>query len=213
MPHCSHFQRGKCERVNCPYPHVRVSPHAAVCKAFALEGYCSKAVDCRNKHIHVCPDFAETGKCENATCKLPHVALKNKQGQQSKPKFRQWVNPQLIGQKREREQPLSQPSFKKTKSEDTPATTIRAEDEGEDGFVKFDNDDEGWSAFQIKDEDDVFDENESLHFSDHEESDIGESDEESDSEGDEQDVSSDNISSEDEGDRDTDVLAIHLAED
>ncbi|KAJ2956972.1 hypothetical protein NQZ79_g7225 [Umbelopsis isabellina] len=204
MPHCSHFQRGKCERVNCPYPHVRVSPQASVCKAFALEGYCSKGVDCKNKHIHVCPDFAETGKCENATCKLPHVALKNKRGQQSKPKIKQWVNPQLVGQKREREQTLNEPSFKKVKSDEAPATATSDENHEEDGFVKFDDGDEGWGAFQMKDEDDAFDENQSLHFSDHE-SESGESDEESDSDADEEDVSS---SSEDEGDHDADVLAI-----
>lgn len=205
MPHCSHFQRGKCERVNCPYPHVRVSPQASVCKAFALEGYCSKGVDCKNKHIHVCPDFAETGKCENATCKLPHVALKNKRGQQSKPKIKQWVNPQLTGQKREREQPLNEPSTKKIKSNDSPLTATAVINDEEDGFVKFDDGDEGWGAFQMKDEDDDFDENQSLHFSDHEESESGDSDEESDSDIDEEDVSS---ASEDEEDHGTDILAI-----
>lgn len=168
MPHCSHFQRGKCDRVNCPYPHVRVSPQASVCKAFALEGYCAKGENCKNKHIHVCPDFAETGKCENATCKLPHVALKKKQAQKSPTQVRQWVNPQLIhaGSKHERDGGAEEPTSKKIRS-----TQDTHDNKEEDGFLKFDDDDEAWSAFKMKDEDFNIDDQLSLHFSEHEDSD------------------------------------------
>ncbi|KAI8142618.1 hypothetical protein BJV82DRAFT_481636, partial [Fennellomyces sp. T-0311] len=74
MPHCVHFQRGRCTNSECIFMHVRVRPDAAVCRAFAMEGYCSKGLECRDKHVHVCPEFAETGKCSNANCRLPHVA-------------------------------------------------------------------------------------------------------------------------------------------
>ncbi|KAI9271639.1 hypothetical protein BDA99DRAFT_534127 [Phascolomyces articulosus] len=74
MPHCVHFQRGKCNNAECIWMHVRVRPDAPVCRSFAMEGYCPKGLECREKHIHVCPEFAETGKCSNANCRLPHVA-------------------------------------------------------------------------------------------------------------------------------------------
>ncbi|KAG2219804.1 hypothetical protein INT45_001136 [Circinella minor] len=74
MPHCVHFQRGKCNNTDCIFMHVRVRPDAPVCRSFAMEGYCTKGLECREKHIHVCPEFAETGKCSNANCRLPHVA-------------------------------------------------------------------------------------------------------------------------------------------
>ena len=74
MPHCVHFQRGKCNNTDCIFMHVRVRPDAPVCRSFAMEGYCTKGLECREKHVHVCPEFAETGKCSNANCRLPHVA-------------------------------------------------------------------------------------------------------------------------------------------
>ncbi|KAG2187664.1 hypothetical protein INT44_005354 [Umbelopsis vinacea] len=213
MPHCSHFQRGKCDRVDCPYPHVRVSPQASVCKAFALEGYCAKGENCKNKHIHVCPDFAETGKCENATCKLPHVALKKKQAQKAPTQVRQWVNPQLIhaGSKREHDGGGSdEHTDKKSRAAVNPLDTKE-----EDGFLKFDDDDEGWSAFKMKDEDVNIDDQLSLHFSDHEDS---EDDSDSDEHegmhdngvGIDDDVSSDDVSSDDEEQHD-EVVGGNLA--
>ncbi|KAL0084401.1 hypothetical protein J3Q64DRAFT_1679338 [Phycomyces blakesleeanus] len=74
MPHCLYFQRGRCKNESCIFPHVSVSPDAPVCKLFALEGYCPKGLECHSKHVHVCPEFAETAKCSNANCRLPHVA-------------------------------------------------------------------------------------------------------------------------------------------
>jgi hypothetical protein len=219
MPHCSHFQRGKCDRVNCPYPHVRVSPQASVCKAFALEGYCAKGSNCKINHIHVCPDFAETGKCQNATCKLPHVALRKKHGPattKANPAVRQWVNPQLVsaGSKREHDALADEHVSKKIRTERPGGETdvkTGSEAGGEDGFVKFDDyDDEGWSAFQMKDEDFDLNEQLSLHFSDHDESDHDHDESESESEDDvvegegedegegEEDVSSDDVSSEED---------------
>lgn len=201
MPHCSHFQRGKCDRVKCPYPHVRVSPQASVCKAFALEGYCAKGANCKNKHIHVCPDFAETGKCLNATCKLPHVALKKKHpGQSSQPKVKQWVNPQLVNVGTKREHPLSASGHATKKMRtDVGTRSAKDEDNDNDGFVKFDDDDEGWSAFQMKDEEFDVSERLSLHFSDHEE--------ESDSDRSENDTEDGNISSDDVSSDEEDEIA------
>ncbi|ORY93027.1 hypothetical protein BCR43DRAFT_362317 [Syncephalastrum racemosum] len=78
MPHCAFFQKGGfCSNEACPYPHVRVSTQAPVCRAFAMQGYCAKGLQCHNKHIHVCPEFAETGKCSNANCRMPHVTRRN----------------------------------------------------------------------------------------------------------------------------------------
>ncbi|KAI7861431.1 hypothetical protein BDF14DRAFT_1869661 [Spinellus fusiger] len=74
MPHCLYFQRERCTNDECLFPHVSVSPDAPVCKSFALEGYCSKGLSCHSKHVHVCPEFAESSKCSNANCRLPHVA-------------------------------------------------------------------------------------------------------------------------------------------
>ncbi|RUS31837.1 hypothetical protein BC938DRAFT_476952 [Jimgerdemannia flammicorona] len=76
MATCQHFQHGACKRVNCPFPHVRVNRSAPVCRAFALQGYCGLGLECRKRHVWCCPDFADTGKCPNVRCRLPHVGSK-----------------------------------------------------------------------------------------------------------------------------------------
>lgn len=43
MPVCSFFLRGKCNKDNCPYAHVRVAKNADLCKNFLL-GYCPDGV-------------------------------------------------------------------------------------------------------------------------------------------------------------------------
>lgn len=72
VPACVHFVRGGCTKENCPYPHIRINPAAPVCRAFTTFGYCSKGVECKDKHVFECPDYAE-GKCSNLKCRLPHV--------------------------------------------------------------------------------------------------------------------------------------------
>ena len=72
VPACVHFVRGACTKENCPYPHIRANPAATVCRAFTTLGYCSKGVQCKEKHVFECPDYAE-GKCHNPKCRLPHV--------------------------------------------------------------------------------------------------------------------------------------------
>ncbi len=73
VPACLHFLRGKCSNATCRYTHVRVSPAAPVCKDFAVLGYCGKGKECPERHVHECPDYANTGVCRKRRCHLPHV--------------------------------------------------------------------------------------------------------------------------------------------
>ncbi|KAI9573944.1 hypothetical protein HD554DRAFT_2202066 [Boletus coccyginus] len=78
-PLCVHFaNNGRCTRVNCPFPHVRVGQRYGVCRDFAVLGYCSKGLDCQMQHVRECPDFAEKGTCSTKGCKLPHVIRANR---------------------------------------------------------------------------------------------------------------------------------------
>lgn len=75
MPLCLHFaNNGRCKNGDsCLYPHVRVGKRDGICRDFAVLGYCEKGIDCQKQHLRECPDFAETSKCANRACKLPHV--------------------------------------------------------------------------------------------------------------------------------------------
>ncbi len=73
VPACLHFLRGKCSNTSCRYAHVRVNPSALVCKDFAVLGYCGEGANCGERHVHECPDYANTGACRNHKCRLPHV--------------------------------------------------------------------------------------------------------------------------------------------
>jgi hypothetical protein len=73
IPACVHFLRGNCSKQPCKYPHVHVNPAAPICKVFTKLGYCSKGVSCQERHVFECPDYSETGKCDNPNCRLPHV--------------------------------------------------------------------------------------------------------------------------------------------
>lgn len=73
VPACLHFLRGKCSNPSCRYAHVRVNPSASVCKGFAVLGYCSKGANCSERHVHECPDYANSGVCRKPKCHLPHV--------------------------------------------------------------------------------------------------------------------------------------------
>ncbi|KAL2798075.1 hypothetical protein BJX66DRAFT_296364 [Aspergillus keveii] len=72
-PACVHFLRGRCANPECRYAHVRVTPGAPVCKNFATLGYCDKGETCEERHVHECPDYANTGVCGKKHCRLPHV--------------------------------------------------------------------------------------------------------------------------------------------
>lgn len=72
-PVCIHFIRGRCTNPSCRYAHVRVTPGAPVCRDFAILGYCSKGAQCEERHVHECPDHANTGECNNKRCQLSHV--------------------------------------------------------------------------------------------------------------------------------------------
>lgn len=68
-----HFLRDRCSNPECRYAHIRVTPGAPVCRDFALLGYCEKGAECGERHVHECPDYANTGKCSRRKCPLPHV--------------------------------------------------------------------------------------------------------------------------------------------
>ncbi|KAF3899473.1 Zinc finger, CCCH-type [Trichophyton interdigitale] len=72
-PACLHFLRGRCTNSSCRYTHVHITPGASVCRDFAILGYCSKGASCEGRHVHECPDYANTGNCGNKKCPLPHV--------------------------------------------------------------------------------------------------------------------------------------------
>ncbi|KAJ5999981.1 hypothetical protein N7481_000390 [Penicillium waksmanii] len=72
-PFCMHFLRGRCSNPSCRYAHIRVTPGAPVCRAFATLGYCEKGAECAERHVHECPDYANSGVCHKKRCKLPHV--------------------------------------------------------------------------------------------------------------------------------------------
>ncbi|KAJ5581036.1 hypothetical protein N7450_007337 [Penicillium hetheringtonii] len=72
-PFCMHFLRGRCSNPECRYAHIRVTPGAPVCRAFATLGYCDKGAECTERHVHECPDYANNGVCHKKRCKLPHV--------------------------------------------------------------------------------------------------------------------------------------------
>ncbi|KAI8889528.1 hypothetical protein K501DRAFT_329029 [Backusella circina FSU 941] len=182
LPHCAHFQKGNCNNPNCPYAHVGLSPDAPVCRAFAMEGYCPKGQACHQKHVHLCPEFAETSKCSNINCRLPHVARKTADTKTTGiVRLGSWVSPKYFY-----EQKMAKEERKKTAASSkvwsrpqvAPETTEKSEEkekpidreqEEEQGFVRlFDDsdDDEGWSQFERED---TADNSQSLRFNDEEE--------------------------------------------
>lgn len=73
-PHCQHFQKGRCSKDDCQFPHVRLNPGALNCEAFGQKGYCEKGSRCSELHAHECPTFANTGTCRYGNkCRLGHV--------------------------------------------------------------------------------------------------------------------------------------------
>lgn len=74
LPACTHFLRGNCTNDTCPYPHIRVSESAPVCRSFSTLFYCPRGEECGKRHLFVCADHANHGKCDNPKCSLPHPA-------------------------------------------------------------------------------------------------------------------------------------------
>ena len=71
---CVHFNRGHCDNgTQCRYAHIKLNSSAAVCRDFALLGYCQKGAECDLRHVFECPDFSERGECIRKGCKLPHI--------------------------------------------------------------------------------------------------------------------------------------------
>jgi hypothetical protein len=190
MPHCAHFQKGHCNNPSCAYIHVGVSPDAPVCRAFAMEGYCPKGLACHQKHVHLCPEFAETSKCSNINCRLPHVARKTTDTKTTGiVSLGSWVSPKyfyeqkMAKEERRKEavsskvwsRPQAAPeTVEKTEQQNKP---IDREQEEEQGFVRlFDDsdDDEGWSQFE---KEDTEDNSQSLRFNDEEEEEEAEAEE------------------------------------
>ncbi|KAF9106712.1 hypothetical protein BGX29_008727 [Mortierella sp. GBA35] len=72
VPACVHFQRAACNKDDCVYPHVRTNPQAPICRPFATEGWCEAGINCKDRHVWVCPDFATPAGCKKK-CGLPHL--------------------------------------------------------------------------------------------------------------------------------------------
>ncbi|KAF2030054.1 hypothetical protein EK21DRAFT_100789 [Setomelanomma holmii] len=73
-PHCQHFQKGRCSKDDCQFPHVRLNPAAPNCEAFGQKGYCENGSRCTEVHAHECPTFANTGTCRfGDRCRLGHI--------------------------------------------------------------------------------------------------------------------------------------------
>ena len=72
VPNCLHYAKGNCAKAECPFTHSKAPPSAPVCRAFGFLGFCEKGADCTERHVFECPDFSNTGKCNNKRCKLLH---------------------------------------------------------------------------------------------------------------------------------------------
>ncbi|XP_001688720.2 zinc finger CCCH domain-containing protein 3 isoform X2 [Anopheles gambiae] len=83
MPVCRFFLEGRCVRDPCPYLHKKVSESVRICDAF-LNGFCSLADKCPNRHVFQCPTFEQEGKCDRARCPYPH-GKKESRRKQDKP--------------------------------------------------------------------------------------------------------------------------------
>lgn len=70
---CSHFQRAACNKEDCLYPHIRINPQAPICRPFATLGWCEAGINCKDRHVWICPDFGTPAGCERK-CGLAHVA-------------------------------------------------------------------------------------------------------------------------------------------
>ncbi|KAG0244387.1 hypothetical protein BGX31_009216 [Mortierella sp. GBA43] len=69
-PFCQFFTRfGICSKgPTCP-----INPQAPICRPFATLGWCEAGINCKDRHVWICPDFGTPAGCERK-CGLAHVA-------------------------------------------------------------------------------------------------------------------------------------------
>ncbi|KAG0251865.1 hypothetical protein BG011_007346 [Mortierella polycephala] len=72
-PPCVYFQRVACNKEGCLYPHIRINPQAPICRPFATGGWCEAGIECKDRHVWICPDFGTPEGCKKR-CGLAHVA-------------------------------------------------------------------------------------------------------------------------------------------
>ncbi|KAF9203999.1 hypothetical protein BGZ49_005798 [Haplosporangium sp. Z 27] len=51
----------------------RINPQAPICRPFATEGWCETGINCKDRHVWICPDFGTPAGCKKK-CGLAHVA-------------------------------------------------------------------------------------------------------------------------------------------
>jgi hypothetical protein len=177
-----------------------------------MEGYCQKGLECQEKHVHVCPEFAETGKCSNANCRLPHVAKRTAEKNASAGIIRlgSWVSPQYFHAqkmaKAEKRKAIEEAAASKVwiKPVEEPSKEQVREKEENDGFVRlFDDSDEddGWSQFEREDTEDI----KSLRFNDEEE----EEEEEEEVDNEEEEEEEEDMEEDSGSDEDSDVEEVY----
>ncbi|KAI9245919.1 hypothetical protein BY458DRAFT_528420 [Sporodiniella umbellata] len=187
MPHCGYFQKGACTNDPCLYAHVRTNPQAPVCKPFATEGFCAKGKKCQEKHVHVCPEFAEIGKCSNANCRLPHVARRKSEKGSGIVRLSSWVSPGYLHEQKIKAK-MAQEAVQEAVSSKTwvrPSTqkqtteeqrNEKLDDKEDDAFVRlFDEEEDGWAQYEREGTEESLD---FLRFKDEDEEDGDEEDEE-----------------------------------
>jgi len=89
VPHCSFYTRDRtcrnAERKDgkgCLYTHSdQVSPDTKPCEQFSELGYCERGQECEFRHTFECDEFAASGKCSKAKCRLLHIVSSAKKGE------------------------------------------------------------------------------------------------------------------------------------
>uniref|UniRef100_A0A182TTF7 C3H1-type domain-containing protein n=1 Tax=Anopheles melas TaxID=34690 RepID=A0A182TTF7_9DIPT len=124
MPVCRFFLEGRCVREPCPYLHKKVSESVRICDAF-LNGFCSLADKCPNRHVFQCPTFEQEGKCDRARCPYPH-GKKESRRKQDKP------STSMVAHKSEPKEPATVPHVRYYKDEGQ-SLTVETEHRSETG--------------------------------------------------------------------------------
>ncbi|KAI8597174.1 hypothetical protein EDD21DRAFT_225048 [Dissophora ornata] len=220
-PACSHFQRAACTKDDCLYPHIRINPQAPICRPFATEGWCEAGINCKDRHVWICPDFDTPTGCKKK-CGLAHLAnggIRVKKSAEEMERERQErgeasTSNSNVNNKRKRSD--STPWSKSTgrymngvqnqgqdnadNQEQDQNGTVRARKFHDEDFVPFDFDNEEEEVVMMEQ-----DEDESEVMGDFDEGDQ-EVEENEDEEDDEEDVSSDEVESDYAEDVDNDEL-------
>uniref|UniRef100_A0A182XMP6 C3H1-type domain-containing protein n=1 Tax=Anopheles quadriannulatus TaxID=34691 RepID=A0A182XMP6_ANOQN len=125
MPVCRFFLEGRCVRDPCPYLHKKVSESVRICDAF-LNGFCSLADKCPNRHVFQCPTFEQEGKCDRARCPYPH-GKKESRRKQDKP------STSMVAHKSEPKEPATVPHVRYYKDEGQSLTVETEHNRSETG--------------------------------------------------------------------------------